>query len=96
MKIHIRAGRVPTDTLWGGDGGKKVPPRMGRGGDGGWGRDNGAGVGDKIPAPLPSLSTKYNAEKKQAELPTSGLFWRAGRPRPPLVPYSSVLDHFMC
>ena len=46
-------GRV--GTLWGGDGGKKVPLRTRRGGDGGWGRDNGAGAGDRILAPLPSL-----------------------------------------
>jgi hypothetical protein len=45
MKIHIGVGRVPAGSLWGGDGGKKVLPRMGRGGDGGWGRDNGAGAG---------------------------------------------------
>ena len=43
MKIHIGVGRIPAGTLWGGDGGKKVPPRIGRGGagqgrDGGWGR----------------------------------------------------------
>ena len=55
MKIHIGVGRVPVGTLWGGDEEKKVPSRTGRDGDGGWGRDNGTGAGDRIPAPLPSL-----------------------------------------
>jgi hypothetical protein len=47
--------RVPAGSLWGEDGGKKVLPRMGRGGDGRWGRDNGAGAGagDRIPTPNP-------------------------------------------
>ena len=40
-------------TLWGGDGGKKDPPRKGWAGDGGWDKDNGAGVGDMIPDPNP-------------------------------------------
>jgi hypothetical protein len=55
MKIHIGAGRVLVGTLWGGDRGNKVLSRTGWGGDGGWGRDNGTGAGDRIPAPLPSL-----------------------------------------
>ena len=48
------------DTLWGGDGGKKVPPIMGRGGDGRWGKDNGAGAGDRIPAPNPPHAIPKN------------------------------------
>ena len=43
MKIHIGEGRIPTGTLWGRDGGKKVPPRTGRAGRGGAGRGWGMG-----------------------------------------------------
>jgi hypothetical protein len=44
-------GRGGVGIPWGGDEGKKVPPRTGWAGDGGWGRDNGAGAGDMIPDP---------------------------------------------
>jgi hypothetical protein len=60
-KNHIGAEQVLSGTLWDGDGGKKVPPRTRKGGDGGWGRDNGVGAGaeDSIPAHCHPYSQKF-------------------------------------
>ena len=48
-------------TLWGGDGGKKVPSRRGGAGTGDGAGITGAGAGarDGIPAPLPSLASSH-------------------------------------
>ncbi len=62
MKIHTGAGQVPAGILWGGDGGKKVPPRMGQGRNRGWGRDNWAGAGiGSLPQTRPIAIPTYRS-----------------------------------
>uniref|UniRef100_A0A2N9ENV0 Uncharacterized protein n=1 Tax=Fagus sylvatica TaxID=28930 RepID=A0A2N9ENV0_FAGSY len=75
-------GGYPVGRGWG----EESPPETGWGGYGGWGRDNGAGAGDGIPAPLPSLSSPASLSALSLLPPHSSK--AADCSRPPISPTS--------